>query len=435
LFELDIEVRTSDFENLLFADAIVADRKTDDLETINGAADLLGTLLECDIEEQYLADVRALRDDAISLQPILWARAEELRRRAAHIFANMPSGLRFLEIAGAFHVEAPLEAMSPQDSEIDQHEEQEDLDAEVADTITDHTSILTLSGMVSGTTGAALADRLIAVRIPLTVMQKAASLMHVEGAVEAEILSKILAELSRRLDAIVVTNLSLVTWLANRYRNRGLEYLDLVQEGNIGLMKAVQKFDPSRGAQLATYAIWWIRQCITRAISDSGRTIRLPVHIQDRAKKLQRIRNSLQAELGVPPTVSDIANKLETSVDTLAKLEQAILLMPIRRDNVEPLTEKAAHGIRDTSRSPEEVMWDRRIQKDISEVLLGLPPRQERIVRMRFGIGRPYELTLEQVGATFDVTRERIRQIEAKSLRHLSHPARSSRLKGILDVQ
>ncbi len=430
--ELGIAVQSSFFEEVLDGNTS-SELRSVDSERLAEAADLLDGLLGEDAEARYLAEVRTMRDEAASIQPILWARAEELRRRASSRFASMPQGLDLLEAAGALFA---------WEDDVSLEEESELALTDIENFDPDFTAGTTasneehLSSVFSGLSEVTVTERLIQMRLPVSVMVKAAKLADEAGTESANDLISMLDELAHHLDRVVETNLSLVTWLAGRYRNRGLDYLDLVQEGNIGLMKAVQKFDPSRGAKLATYAIWWIRQSMTRSISDLGRTIRLPVHLQERTRKLERVRIDLKAELGTTPEPSLTAARMEMSEEAVTRLEINVgTLMPESGDNVQTLARSVADRIPEAASGPEDLMWDNKVQQEIFDLLLELHPREERVIRLRFGIGLTDELTLEEVGETFDVTRERIRQIEAKALRRLSHPGRSKRLRGVLNVQ
>jgi RNA polymerase primary sigma factor len=438
LSDLGVTVDTSTLGAVLDAEAPAAQSKEVEPGALEDAAEFLGSLLTNDPETAYLESIRALREDALGLQPILWARAEELRRRLAHVFARMPGGLELLEGAGAlFATDQDEDTSEEEDSEEgpgeDEDEEAALNEAPVEDQHPNEESHL--ATRFADLTPNELALELAGMRLRPTVFEDAARRARELRAEGFEDAIAFAAELRGRLNRIVETNLGLVAWVAKRYRNKGMEPLDLIQEGSIGLMKAVEKYDPDRGATLGTYATWWIRQSITRAMADLCRTIRVPVHLQERARKLERVRQELHSELGRPATATELAEEMEISLDALVRLQRLTGTLVTRGNNVERLTREMTTGLVDPQANPEDAMWDGRMRQEIADQLLELTPREERVVRLRFGIGMADELTLEQVGETFEVTRERIRQIEAKALRRLSHPSRTKRLKGALDVQ
>ncbi len=331
-----------------------------------------------------------------------------------------------------------LNAMENVDFDVEQmdklYETLESQNIEIVDGFADD-DLGDLNAVIEGSSDAAASDSVIVddpVKVYLKEIGRVPLLTSEE---EVDLAVRIMDGDEKAKKRLSEANLRLVVSIAKRYVGRGMQFLDLIQEGNLGLIKAVEKFDYTKGFKFSTYATWWIRQAITRAIADQARTIRIPVHMVETINKVKKVSSQLLHENGHEPSAEEIAERLDMSVDKVREIlrvaqEPVSLETPIGEEEDSHLGDFIPD---DDAPAPADAASHTLLREQLGEVLSTLTPREAKVLRLRFGLedGRPR--TLEEVGKEFDVTRERIRQIEAKALRKLRHPSRSKKLKDFLD--
>ncbi len=272
------------------------------------------------------------------------------------------------------------------------------------------------------------------IRASMKALAELKCLKGIELAAQRKRLEEIIEDGLLAREHLIKANTRLVVSVAKKYVGRGVPFLDLIQEGNLGLMKAVTKFEYERGFRFSTYATWWIRQTITRAIADQGRTIRVPVHMTDRIRTMYKMSHSMEQTLGRPPTTDELSNVLETDVERVEWMQQ-VSWTPISLESPVGDEEDSEFGMfveDEITPPPSQTAYENLLRDRVAEVLSTLSPREERILKLRFGLENGHPYTLEEVGQKFGLTRERIRQIEGKALRRLRHPCRSRLLREYL---
>ena len=405
-------------------------------------------LYEEDILEEQLGEQEE-PDREVLLQELL----EKGRRRGyvtqEDILAVVPDAENNVDLLDDIYIALMNENIEVRDeaAEVEEEEEEEEEPAELAGAEEEELDLSEIG--VDDTVSLYLKE---ISRVPLlTAEQEVELAQKIEAGVEAkkrlesgdyrederEMLEAIVREGEKARKHLIEANFRLVVSIAKKYVGRGVSYLDLIQEGNIGLIRAVEKFDWRRGYKFSTYSTWWIRQAITRAIADQGRTIRVPVHMTERINKVMRAQRKLVQELGREPTSEELAAELGTTPDQVERIlkisERPLSLeMPVGEEQDSALGDFIEDEL---SLMPNEVASSELLRRQVEEVLATLSAREARVLQMRFGLKDGRTHTLEEVGRRFGVTRERVRQIEAKALRKLRHPSRSRRLRDYLQPE
>ncbi len=372
-------------------------------------------------------------------------RIEDGERRVLRAIVGSPVGAREISVIGRLLRDKKLRLRDVTRATVDDESNDEDRAVKAIAEALERAGILAGSRKVSAKTRDEIVEALLGVRLTKRAVDRVVARLRAarsqvkapRRALDATLAAIRTAEVAadRAKSSLIAANLRLVVSIAKRYRNRGLHLLDLVQEGNLGLMRAVDKFEYKRGYKFSTYASWWIRQSVSRAISDQARTIRIPVHMVETHNKLSKTLRDMVQEGGEEPTPEQLAARMNVPVEKIRMLLEATR-DPVSLDS--PVGDEGGATVGDfvedlSFAAPDEALGDTELSRETRELLKLLSPREEQVLRMRFGIDSPGDQTLEEVGKSFELTRERIRQIETKALRKLRLPSFHRKLKAHID--